>query len=71
MMNSFREDMIILSQKYPFIKKVVISDVGWSDMCKSFDKMLKREAGETEMHIKENQGSMKFDKLFVEPDNEE
>ena len=70
-MLNFREEMIQLSLKYPFIKKIIISQEGWSDMCKSFDKMLEREAGETESHIKDLNGSMKFENLFVEPENEE
>ena len=65
-MLNFREDMIKLSQKYPFIESVVITPSAWSAMCNSFDKTLDREEGTTEGHIEEKNGSMKFETLFVE-----
>ncbi len=50
-MLEFRKDMISLSQKYPFIKKVIIDANSWSEMCASFDVMLGQEKGDTEKHI--------------------
>lgn len=70
-MLDFRRDMVTLSLKYPFIKKVIIDGQAWSDMCKSFDKMLGEGEGHTENHIEQKSGSMCFEKLCVEKVNEE
>jgi hypothetical protein len=70
-MLDFRRDMITLSQKYPFIKKVIIDSESWSEMCASFDVMLGQARGETEKHINLKNGSMCFEKLYVEKINEE
>lgn len=65
-MLDFRRDMVSLSQKYPFIKKVIIDADAWSEMCASFDVMLGNERGQTEKHIDLKSGSMCFEKLYVE-----
>jgi len=70
-MLEFRRDMISLSQKYPFVKKVIIDGKSWSKMCESFDVMLGNEKGETEKHIQVKNGSMCFEKLYVEKVDEE
>jgi len=62
----FRLEMVKLSQKYPFIKRVTIDEDAWGAMCKSFDKNFDREEGTTEKHISSCDGSMKFQDLFVE-----
>lgn len=69
-MLEFRKDMISLSQKYPFVKKVIIDADSWSEMCASFDVMLGQEKGGTEKHINLKNGSMCFEKLYVEKINE-
>lgn len=68
-MLEFRNDMLKLSQKYPDILKVVITKEAWTLLCSSFDSTLGNVEGEVETHIKENSGSMKFEKLFVEADD--
>ena len=70
-MLDFRRDMISLSQKYPFIKKVIIDQNAWSDMCKSFDVMMGQEKGTTEKHIDMKNGSMMYESLYVEKLDEE
>jgi hypothetical protein len=65
-MSQFRLDMIKLSQQYPFITKVIITQEGWRSMCKSFDKLLDEKEGHVAGHIKDKDGSMKFEQLFVE-----
>lgn len=65
-MSTFRQDMINLSSKYSFVKKVIISDESWEDMCKSFDKDLDRSEGTTQKHIADLNGSMCFETLYVE-----
>lgn len=69
-MLDFRRDMITLSQKYPFVKKVIIDEKSWSKMCESFDTMLGEDKGHTESHIQSKNGSMCFEKLCVEKVNE-
>jgi hypothetical protein len=69
-MLEFRNDMLKLSKKYPDIVKVVITPEAWSEMCASFDKTLSEEQGHTEKNIKDKHGSMAFETLLVEPDNE-
>lgn len=69
-MIDFRNDMVKLSAKYPFIEKVIINKQAWRDMCNSFDKTLQRPEGETEKHIKDHDGFMKFENLFVEGKDE-
>jgi len=68
-MLEFRNDMLKLSQKYPDILKVVITKEAWTLLCSSFDSTLGNSEGEVETHIKENNGSMQFEKLFVEADD--
>jgi hypothetical protein len=70
-MLDFRKDMLEISKKYPFIKKVLVSQDAWSEMCVSFDKTLHRSKGTTEKHIKDLNGSMRFEDLFVEKYDEE
>jgi hypothetical protein len=65
-MLDFRRDMVTLSQKYPFVKKVIIDEKAWSKMCESFDVMLGQAKGDTEKHINLKSGSMCFEKLYVE-----
>jgi len=65
----FRNDMLKLSKKYPDIVKVVITTGAWSKMCESFDGTLGEERGTTEQHIKDKNGSMTFETLFVEADD--
>ena len=69
-MLNFRQDMIQLSLKYPFIKRVIIDEESWSEMCASFDVILGQEKGDTEKHINLKNGSMCFEKLYVEKINE-
>jgi hypothetical protein len=70
-MLNFRQDMIQLSLKYPFIKRVIIDEESWSEMCASFDKLLGQTKGETESHINLKQGSMCFEKLYVEREKDD
>lgn len=70
-MLNFRQDMIQLSLKYPFIKKVVINEESWSEMCSSFDKLLGQTKGDTEKHINLKKGSMRFENLYVEGENKD
>ncbi|NVM34829.1 MAG: hypothetical protein HWN81_04490 [Candidatus Lokiarchaeota archaeon] len=70
-MLNFRQDMIQLSLKYPFITKVIIDEESWSQMCVSFDNLLGQTKGETENHIDLKQGSMRFEKLHVEKEKED
>ena len=70
-MLNFRQDMIQLSLKYPFIRKVIIDEESWSQMCASFDSLLGQTKGETENHIDLKQGSMCFEKLYVEKEKED
>lgn len=69
-MLNFRQDMIELSKKYPGILKVVVTKDYWESMCDSFDKQLGNPVGHTLNHIKDKNGSMKFEDLFVEETNE-
>ena len=68
--SKFRADMIKFSQEYPFVTKVTITEEAWEELCKSFDRDLNREEGETAAHIKEKNGWMKFDTAFVEAEKD-
>lgn len=70
-MLDFKKDMVSLSLKYPFIKKVMIDSESWGEMCVSFDKMLGEPQGYTEKYIESKSGSMCFQKLCVEKLDEE
>lgn len=70
-MMNFREDMIQLSLKYPFIKKVVIESDKFDRMCDSFDKTLNQEVGTVRKHIADKDGSMMFEELYVESENKD
>ncbi len=68
-MLEFRNDMLKLSKKYPDITKVVITKEAWGNLCSSFDKTLGNVDGDVENHIKECNGSMQFETLFVEKED--
>lgn len=68
-MLEFRNDMLKLSQKYPDILKVIITKEAWGKLCSSFDATLGNSDGEVEAHIKKNNGSMQFERLFVEAED--
>jgi hypothetical protein len=70
-MLGFRQEMMQLSLKYPFIKKVVIDNETFGEMCDSFDKTLGQEIGTVREHVKEKGGSFLFESLYVEPEDKD
>jgi hypothetical protein len=66
-MLDFRQDMIKLSQKYPFITTVMIGEDAWLELCNTFDRQVGLEEGHTANNIKEKSGLMQFETLEVRP----
>lgn len=65
----FMQDIMKLSNAYPFIEKIVVSEGAYELTCNHLDNITQQEQGAVKKHIEQNPetGCVKFENIYIVP----